>query len=169
MILKKRSLPVLLTAVAAVVLTVACTNPLGLDTAKSYMLGVVKDGEFVPMEGFPVIPFILEAEEIPLFAKSNYSRVLQLQMSKNKHNQGIESVYVYARWKNSDGTFLNGSSDVKMYMDRVGEDENNIYFRSNKRILFLLDGQFQGLTNDTYIIMVSEDGGYLNLTMPYKQ
>ncbi|MDR0305963.1 MAG: cadherin-like beta sandwich domain-containing protein [Chitinispirillales bacterium] len=131
-------------------------------------LGILRSGQFIEMQGFRVLPFILETKDIPLFAKSNLGRVLRMKVPKNDHTKNRTSGYVLARWKNNDGTSLSGSDDVKINMYKVYEEGKNMYFQSNKRVLFVADGQFQGEHTDTYIIMAGEDG-FLNLTVPHNQ
>jgi hypothetical protein len=127
------------------------------------------DGKFVQKLGFEVLPFILYARDIPLFAKSKIARVLKVKVPKNEHTKKRTKGYLYARWQNEDGKYLEHSSSVKIHMDKVDEDNKNLYFQSNKKVLFVLDETFQNHENPhAYIIMVSSEGS-LHLKIPHDQ
>jgi len=133
-------------------------------------LGIIdRNNDFVKKEGFEVLPFIVDSEDIFLFANSKISRIMRVKVPRNDHIKKRDKGYVLARWRNEDGSYLEHSHEVKIDMHRVFDDGKNLYFHSNKDILFVLDRRFQNFGNPhAYIIMVGREG-YLDLTIPMNQ
>ncbi|MDR0305336.1 MAG: hypothetical protein LBI42_00710, partial [Chitinispirillales bacterium] len=137
----------------------------------SVFFGIINNkGDFVEKYGFPdVLPCIFDVKDIPYFAKSKIGRIMRVKVPKNKYTRNRTNGYLYARWKEEDGRYLEQSSNVRMNMVKVGEDHNTLYFQSVKRVLFVLDERFQNYDNPyTYIIAVS-GRGTLELTVPHNQ
>lgn len=133
---------------------------------------LLKTGEFEPISKTDIIDVIYNWKEAGIYAHSNYARVLQVVLPKNKYTHKTDMFVMTVRGINAIGQPLSASIGVQIPLVRVGSFGNNYYYQSKtltwgKSILFCADPDLQNWNDSAYIVYTKSYGVSYNIPKSY--
>jgi len=118
-------------------------------------------GEFTPISGTPILKDLSDPWDIRIAAGSNASRVVRLEITKNKYLDDKDSFYANVVGLDASGNSLPGAKHIRVTFYKVGSNKDNYIYQSKtaskgKYILFSSNDALQGTNQFAHVIyMVS--------------
>jgi len=141
-------------------------------TTATDFLGIIKDGEFIPMRSFPVVDSITEERYLNFSVARGDARAIQVELPKNKHTDKKNAITANVVGLRPNGSQIGNPMAVRLF--RVGNTQlfRSYYNNGNelfgKYIVFTSVDGIKGEFANVYAIHGAVDG-QINISIPHNQ
>jgi hypothetical protein len=136
--------------------------------------GWIRDGNFVPIEHFNILDVFHHWKYIWIYSRSNYARVLRIEVEKDKYTKNKTEIYVLIRAADDLGNGIPDLAEVRINMKKVDEKNGYLYFQSTtdswgKFILFVKDDFYHNFENPWAYVVAMRDYSRIEYRVPNEQ